>query len=122
MEELGALLRGWRERAGLSQNALARRMGVNPAYVNRLEHGGRGAHNRELLENAATALDLSAAERDRLLALGGHWPSALTRLGPSDPTLGLVAAILADPAIDERERSLFRLHVRLAALRWRPEL
>ena len=39
MEEFAALLRRWRERAGLSQNALARRMGLNPAYVNRLEHG-----------------------------------------------------------------------------------
>src|SRR4051812_40475194 len=59
MDEVGPLLRGWRERGGLSQTALARRMAVNPAYVNRLEHGGRGAHNRDLLESAADALGLS---------------------------------------------------------------
>src|SRR5215218_616048 len=97
-DAVGSLLRGWRERAGLSQNALARRMGVNPAYVNRLEHGGRGAHNRELVESVATALDLSRAERDRLLTVAGHWPSAISQLGPADPTLQLVADILADPA------------------------
>jgi transcriptional regulator with XRE-family HTH domain len=46
MDEFAGLFQRLRERAGLSQNALARRMGVNPAYVNRLEHGGRGASNR----------------------------------------------------------------------------
>ena len=120
MEEFAALLRRWRERAGLSQNALARRMGMNPAYVNRLEHGGRGAGNRELVEAVAAALALRAAERDALLAAAGHWPDALVELGPGDPSLRLVAAVLADPAIPAREKELFRLHVRLAALPWRP--
>ena len=120
MDEVGPLLRDWRERAGLSQNALARLMGVNPAYVNRLEHGGRGAHNRDLLESAADALGLSVAERDQFLAAGGHWPSALERLGPADPALRLVADLLADPALDDRARRLFRIHLRLAALPWRP--
>jgi transcriptional regulator with XRE-family HTH domain len=120
MDQVGPLLREWRERAGLSQNALARRMAVNPAYVNRLEHGGRGAHNRDLLESAADALGLSAAERDQLLAAGGHWPSALERLGPTDPALQLVADLLVDPALDARAKRLFRLHLRLAALPWRP--
>src|ERR687883_571579 len=102
MEEFGALLRGWRERAGLSQNALARRMGVNPAYVNRLEHGGRGAQKRDLLESVASALALAAAERDRLLAAAGHWPASLEQLGPGDPSLLLVADVLTDPAISPR--------------------
>src|SRR4051812_35518122 len=120
MDEFGTLFQQWRERAGLSQNALARRMDVNPAYVNRLEHGGRGAGNRELVETAAAALGLSPAERDRLLAAAGHWPTGLTELGPSDPTLRLVADLLTDPALTARDRELFRAHVRLAALPWRP--
>jgi transcriptional regulator with XRE-family HTH domain len=120
MEAFGELFRRWRERADLSQNALARRMGVNPAYVNRLEHGGRGAGNRELVEAAARALALSAAERDELLAAAGHWPGAMTELGPEDDALRLVAGVLTDPAISAREKALFRLHVRLAALPWRP--
>ncbi|HZU06415.1 MAG TPA: helix-turn-helix transcriptional regulator [Chloroflexota bacterium] len=120
MEEFAALLRRWRERAGLSQNALARRMGVNPAYVNRLEHGGRGASNRALVEAAAAALGLSPAERDALLAAAGHWPAALTALGPADPSLRLVADLLTDPALSARDKALFRLHLRLAALPWRP--
>jgi transcriptional regulator with XRE-family HTH domain len=120
MEDFGALFGQWRERAGLSQNALARRMGVNPAYVNRLERGGRGAGNRELVESAALALGLSAAERDSLLAAAGHWPTTLAALGPQDPALRLVADVLADAAISERDKELFRLHLRLAALPWRP--
>ena len=120
MEEFGALLQAWRERAGLSQNALARRMGVNPAYVNRLEHGGRGAGNRELVEAVAEALALAPAERDALLAAAGHWPAALIELGPADPSLRLVADLLTDPGLSPRERALFRLHLRLAALPWRP--
>src|SRR3954454_14682080 len=84
MDEVGLLLRGWRERAGLSQNALARRMAVNPAYVNRLEHGGRGAHNRDLLESAAAPPGLSAA------APAGRpppprWPSARRRAPSPSP-------------------------------------
>src|SRR5436853_2467335 len=116
MDEVGPLLRDWRERAGLSQNALARRMGVNPAYVNRLEHGGRGASNRELVEAAADALGLDRLERDELLGAAGHWPASLAALGPSDPSLQLVAAILNDPELGEQDRALFRLQVRLAAL------
>src|SRR5438067_11579068 len=106
MEEFSALLTRWRERAGLSQNALARRMGVNPAYVNRLEHGGRGAGNRELVEAAAGALALSADERDELLGAAGHWPTSLAELGPADPSLQIVAAVLTDPEVSERDRAL----------------
>src|SRR3954447_387646 len=120
MDEFAELFRRWRERAGLSRNALARRMGVNPAYVNRLEHGGRGAGNRELVDSAADALELSADERDALLGAAGHWPRSLAALGPGDPSLQLVAAVLADPELSEQDRALFRLQVRLAALAWRP--
>src|SRR5215212_10277960 len=105
MDEFGALFQRWRERAGLSQNALARRMGVNPAYVNRLEHGGRGAQNRELLLGVAAALGLAAAERDELLAAAGHWPAAVETLGAADPTLRLVADLLADPDLSARDRA-----------------
>ena len=120
MEEFGRLFQRWRERAGLSQNALARRMGVNPAYVNRLEHGGRGAGNRELVETAAEALGLSPSERDTLLGAAGHWPGSLAELGPADPSLQIVASVLTDPELTDEERALFRLQVRLAALPWRP--
>jgi len=118
--EVGQLLRQFREQRGLSQNALARRMGVNPAYVNRLEHGGRGAGNRQLIERAAAALELSPAERDALLSAAGHLPQALQTVGPTDPTLRLVADLLADPAISPADKALFRAQVRLAALPWRP--
>jgi transcriptional regulator with XRE-family HTH domain len=120
MEDFASLFGRWRERRGLSQNALARRMGVNPAYVNRLEHGGRGAGNRELVEAAADALGLTPDERDALLAAAGHWPARLAELGPRDPSLQLVASILTDADLGEREKELFRLHLRLAALPWRP--
>jgi transcriptional regulator with XRE-family HTH domain len=120
MDEFAELFQRWRERAGLSQNALARRMGVNPAYVNRLERGGRGAGNRELVETAADALGLGPDERDALLGAAGHWPASLAALGPADPSLQLVASVLTDPELSEQDRALFRLQVRLAALAWRP--
>ena len=120
MEDFAALFQRWRERSGLSQNALARRMGVNPAYVNRLEHGGRGASNRELVEAAADALALSADERDALLGAAGHWPTSLSALGAADPSLQIVASVLNDAGLTDRDKAIFRLQVRLAALAWRP--
>ena len=38
----GGLLREYRETAGFSQNGLARRAGMNPTNVNRLERGRQG--------------------------------------------------------------------------------
>ncbi len=113
------LLKGFRERAGLSQNGLADRVDRDPGTINRLESGKRAPVNRELLEALAGALGLGPAERDQLLAAAGHVPAAYARLGLADPDLRLVAEILADEAIPSEDRREFRLALRLAARRWR---
>ncbi len=118
-EEFPAALRRLRERAGLSQNALAERAGRDPGTINRLESGKRAPVNRELIEALAGALALSPDERDRLLAAAGHLPAALARVGLADPDLRLVAEVLGDETIAEAERREFRLALRLAARRWR---
>lgn len=115
----GAVLRGFRERAGLSQSALARRAGLDPSFVNRLESGQRGA-DRGVVEALARALGLDAAEQDQLLAAGGHLPILLARLGPQDPTLQLVARILADERLSEADRAAFRQVIELIGQRWSP--
>lgn len=114
-----ALLRRFRERARLSQNGLAERVGRDPGTINRLESGKRAPVNRDLIEDLAAALGLSGEERDQLLAAAGHVPDAFARLGLADPDLRLVAELLSDETIPEAERREFRLALRLAARRWR---
>lgn len=109
MSEFGLLLRAYRRRAeapaarrishpmivGMSQNELARRAGVNAAYVNRLESGKQAASpSRDVVEMLAAALELGGPERDRLLVSAGHWPWALDDAG-LDAVLG-VGRALAD--------------------------
>ena len=101
----GALLREVRSRAGLSQNALARRAEIDPAYVNRLEKPARtrasragGLPRRPVVLRLAAATELGPVDADRLLAAAGHCPEAVTRLGGWDPTLAAVAELLAGPA------------------------
>jgi transcriptional regulator with XRE-family HTH domain len=119
MSDFSLLFRQYRERAGLSQNALARRMGMNPAYVNRLERSGQGSGNRRLVETAAEALGLDPVEKDTLLAAAGHLPAALAAAGPADPTLLLLANTLADDGLSEEDKQDLRLVVRLVVQRWR---
>jgi transcriptional regulator with XRE-family HTH domain len=118
----GAALRRARQAAGLSQNELGRRAGINPGTINRLEAGDRAPTGREQVLELADALGLPPAERDHLLATADLLPDPLIRLGAADPTVVLVAEILGDEAIPAAERQEFRLQVALAARRWRPEL
>ncbi len=120
-EAFGALLQAFRRRAGLSQGALAKLAGIDPSYVNRLERGEREPPKREVVEALIAALQLPPDDADRLLVAAGHLPRALQRLSPLDPTVMLVADILADERIPAEERRQFRQQIALAALRWRPE-
>lgn len=58
----------------LSQNGLALRANVDPAYVNRLEQGERESPKRAVVVRLAEALDLSPIDKDRLLIAAGWWP------------------------------------------------
>lgn len=83
-ETFGAMLKRLRIERGMSQNELARSSGVDPAYVNRLERAGEQLASgktikqhlpgREIMLGLAESLDLSYAERDRLLFIAGLAP------------------------------------------------
>ncbi len=64
--ELGVKVRALREREGLSQAALAKRLGISASYLNLIEHGRRPLTAPLLLELARQfALDLEAFAGDR---------------------------------------------------------
>jgi len=97
----GATVHALRLQAGISLNELARRAGVDPAYVHRME--ARGAHRpplprRPVVLALAAAFGSDARQADQLLALAGHAPAALLELGGWDQTLASVAELLADPS------------------------
>lgn len=58
---LGHALRVLRKEAGMTQEQLADRLGVDPTFIGRLERGQRGAHWRTI-RRILTALDASASD------------------------------------------------------------
>lgn len=107
MGRFGELLRQYRERAGISQNALGKRTGIHPSMINRMESGEREPARREQVEALARGLGLAAHEVDELLAAAGQLPAAVERLGAGHPLLVLVAAVLTDERIPPAERERF---------------
>lgn len=67
-------LRDYRQRRGLSQNQLARRSGIDFAYVNRLEGGQRIHPAREVVLSLARELELTYLEREVFLWSAGLSP------------------------------------------------
>src|SRR6266850_2474641 len=117
----GASVRALRLQAGLSLNELARRAGVDPAYIHRIE--SRGAQRpplprRPVVVAIAVALGSDAHQTDQLLALSGHTPTALLELGGWDATLASVAELLIDPAVSGPAKAEFRDVVRILSRRW----
>ncbi|HEX9015536.1 MAG TPA: helix-turn-helix transcriptional regulator [Chloroflexota bacterium] len=116
----GVILRQYRERAGLSQRAVARVSRINPATVSRMESDDRGPSGPDQVTALATALHLNDEEFDRLLASAGYWPRSVLRLGPLDETLLQVARVLTAEELDAPSRSRFREVVALLAAQWTP--
>ena len=106
----GELLRTYRE-PRMKQRPLARAVGLSPILLNRSEKGTRQPAGSEEVLAIAGALGLSADERDRLLAAAGYWPAVFQALGPGDPTIRAVAAVLADPSVPDDARRAFRTAV-----------
>lgn len=105
MTTFGALLAQYRQRvivpqrsnrwpAGpMSQTTLARQVGVDPAYINRMERDG-ALPSRQVVERISTTLGLDSTETARLLAAAGHWPWPdldVDRLIMAAQTLGVEA-------------------------------
>src|SRR6266851_3612254 len=117
----GATVHALRLHVGISLNELARRAGVDPAYIHRIE--SRAAQRpplprRPVVAAIAAALGSDARQTDQLLALAGHTPAALLELGGWDATLASVAELLADPAVSGPAKAEFREVVRILAGRW----
>jgi transcriptional regulator with XRE-family HTH domain len=72
MASFGEMLRGFRERTGLSQSALAQAADIDRSYVCRLENGEREVTSRDLALRLAGILDLSPPETDLWLISAGY--------------------------------------------------
>jgi transcriptional regulator with XRE-family HTH domain len=69
----GALLQSFMSKAGLSQNALARKAGCDTALVNRMVNKDIPP-SRGIVLSMAGVLGLTPSQRDRLLFAAGHAP------------------------------------------------
>lgn len=118
----GALLRSLRVRAGLSQNQLARRAGVDPAYVNRLERASPDSSSlpsRKVVMALAETVEAGPVDVERLLVAAGLCPESIVRLGGWDQSLGDIAGVLADARLTSDDRAELRELLRIVAARWR---
>ncbi|HEY3060475.1 MAG TPA: helix-turn-helix transcriptional regulator [Chloroflexota bacterium] len=117
----GATVHALRVQAGLSLNQLARRAGIDPAYVHRIE--SRAIERPPLPRRAvvlaiATALGLDRRRTDELLTHAGYAPDALLELGGWDEALATVADLLADATLSGPAKAEFREVLRILARRW----
>jgi transcriptional regulator with XRE-family HTH domain len=116
MTPFGTLLRRYRTRAVLSQSELARRAGVDVAYVNRLESGKASRDprtriarippplpSREIVLRLAAALALGRISADQFLIAADHCPEIVRRMSEQQLDALYVLASLSEP---ERLRAL----------------
>lgn len=75
----GALLREYRDRAGLTQEALAERAGLSPDAIGLLERGERRHPQRHTVRQLAAALGLGAAARVSFDGAARHDPPTSPR-------------------------------------------
>jgi transcriptional regulator with XRE-family HTH domain len=121
----GAAVRRLRLQVGISLNELARRAGVDPAYIHRIEAASSSSAaqrpplpRRAVVQAIAAALGSDPRQTDQLLALAGHVPGTLLELGGWDQTLASVAELLADPSLSGSAKAEFREVMRLLSRRW----
>lgn len=119
----GALLRTWRQRAGLSQEALAEAAGVGVRTIRGLETGERSDPRVGTVRLVADALDLAGNERAELFAAAGR-PEHDTAPAPPvvDPLAEAADALAhAVQARWQREEEQRQVHDPVPLpVRWRP--
>jgi transcriptional regulator with XRE-family HTH domain len=103
-ETFGSLLSGFRRRAGLAQNALARTAGINAGTVNRLERGLRLPATRRQVLDLAAALALDMAETNRLLNAADLPAEGFGPAITGNPVICDLVGILQDETISHAER------------------
>ena len=116
--DFGAVLRHFRRRAGLSQNALATLAGINASYINRVERRQRAAPRRHVVLALARALTLSQRETDCCYLAAGLAPPSLQRLSPADSTVAALLGVLTDEHASPAALADFRAVVETLCSRW----
>jgi len=112
------LLRDYRLKSGLSQEALAEQIGVRRAYIAMLETGRRHNPSRQKLTAIIKALGLSDAQsRQMAAALGDYAPPTPPAEAPKSPVLKALEELLALPANSPLVREkIGELYKRLSAV------
>lgn len=108
---------------GLTQSELARRSGIDRAYVHRMEKAPASepvVPSRPVVLAMAEALGLSRSETDALLVAAGYVPLAILSAGGWQPEFAVLADFLADPRLSELDRVEFGQVLRTLASHWRP--
>ena len=119
-----AALRKYRELSGLSQNALARRAGIDPSYVNRLERGERDAPARARVLDIARALELTSSQTNELLLSADYRPQTTESFVHSsdtlsaDPAVRLLAEVFSNPRIPREEIHLLEQQIEMLKRRY----
>ena len=108
--QFGPLLRRFRVRAGLTQEALAERAGLGVRTVRRLETGDHTDPRMGTVDALAAALGLTPAERIDLLAAADRHPPATP---VEEPPAGPVPAGPPDPLAEAADRLAYELRARL---------
>jgi transcriptional regulator with XRE-family HTH domain len=112
--EFGNLLKGMREKRGVSQSKLAERAEFDHSYVSRLESGAR-MPTRDAVERLAEALNLEQSQLDTMLAGAGFLPRDVTSLLSNEPVIGEVLDLLQDEAVPSEYRENMRQVLQLLA-------
>ena len=97
---LGQALRQCRRAAGLTQRALAQRVGVDVSYVSKLENDRMPPPAADTLVKLACALSTAP---DELLTIAGKVPSAVHRMLGSQPAALRFFRTAADLAITDED-------------------
>lgn len=113
------LLNGYRERANLSRRKLGQRSGVDGSYITRIEYGEREPPRQYIVEAIARALNLSLADRNRLLIAAGHVPPCIVQLGVWPDYLQAVVDVLNDSRLSAEDRQHFEEILCALAGHWR---
>ncbi len=115
-----AIMRDYREAMGSSRNALAHKVGVDPSYLTRLEHGDREPPRQHIVEAIARELGLNQEQSNHLLAAAGYCPPSVTHVGGWSPAFQALVSVLGNPLISASERQEFEQLVVSLGKKWGP--